>query len=222
MIGEMFLIERISNKVGYKVASSLKLDKDQEEIIAYGAFCLMQVLWAIFWVVLFGTIFNVLTDALIITFTIALLRKYSGGAHFSSPNSCAIIGGVVCTTLALITDKILPLFNIKILIVLGAVCLMVSYFVVNKLAPVDSSAKPIRKVETRQRLKRQSILILNVLLIIMVILLFIYFRYNNSFSLESAESICIGIIWQVLTLTSIGHKIFNKIDNFLKFKKGRN
>lgn len=218
----MYLIEKISNELGYRITSALKLDKDQEEIIAYGAFCLMQVLWAIFWVIIFGLIFNVLTGAIIITFTIAALRKYSGGAHFSSPNSCAVIGGIVCTALALITDKVFPLFDVKILIILGIICLAISYFIVIKLAPVDSSAKPIRKVETRQRLKRQSIFTLNVLLVIMGILLFTYFKYNNVFLLRSAESICLAIMWQTLTLTSVGHNVFNKIDNFLKFKKGRN
>lgn len=218
----MYLIEKISNELGYRITLALKLDKDQEEIIAYGAFCLIQVLWAIFWVIIFGAIFNVLAGAIIITFTIAVLRKYSGGAHFSSPNSCAVIGGVVCAALALITDKVFPLFDVKILIILGMICLAISYFIVIKLAPVDSSAKPIRKVETRQRLKRQSILTLNILLLIMGILLFIYFKYNNVFLLRTSEAICLAIMWQTFTLTSIGHNIFNIIDNFLKFKKGRN
>ncbi len=44
----MFFIEHTSNKIGSKISSNLNLDKDTEEIIVYGAFALLQILWSFY------------------------------------------------------------------------------------------------------------------------------------------------------------------------------
>lgn len=44
----MFFIEEASNKIGNKISSNLNLDKDAEEIIAYGAFAVLQTLWSFY------------------------------------------------------------------------------------------------------------------------------------------------------------------------------
>lgn len=218
----MYLIGKISDKLAYSIASGLKLDKNQQEIVAYGAFNLLQVLWALLWTVIFGLAFNVLTGAMIVTFTIALLRKYSGGAHLSSPNRCAVIGGIISSVLALAAVKVFSLINIKLIISLEMVCLVIGYHNISKLAPVDSPAKPITKVEKRKLLRRQSILVFNIMSIIILMLTFLYFRYNNDLLLQWSRLVFVGIMWQVLTLTSIGHQFLNKIDETFKIKKGGN
>lgn len=44
----MFFIEQISNKIGSKISSNLNLDKDTQEIITYGAFAVLQILWSFY------------------------------------------------------------------------------------------------------------------------------------------------------------------------------
>ncbi|WPC40856.1 accessory gene regulator B family protein [Clostridium sp. JS66] len=212
----MFLIESLSNKIGYKIARTLKLDKDSEEIMAYGAFNLLQVLWSTLLIVIFGIAFNVLIEVLIMFFTICILRKYSGGVHASSPGRCTIVGTTVCVGFALIIHKLYWIFNIYGILSLGAVSLIFSYYIVYKFAPVDSIAKPIVKIETKKRFKRQSILILNVLSIIIFVILIFYFKYSNIFLLNAIVCIYVGAVWQSFTLTNEGHKILTKIDNILK------
>ncbi len=85
----MFLIERLSNKIGNKIANNLELDKDTEEIIAYGAFSVLQTIWALLCVVILGAMCNVLVESVIIALTAAAYRKYSGGIHANTPNKCA-------------------------------------------------------------------------------------------------------------------------------------
>lgn len=216
----MYLIEKISNKLAYNIANTLKLDKDQEEIVAYGAFNLLQVFWALLWVVILGLAFNVLVQAIIVTFTIALLRKYSGGAHFSSPNRCAIVGGIISSVLALMIVKTVPLVNAKLIIFIELILLIISYYNISKLAPVDSPAKPITKIEKRKLLRRYSILMFNIMLTIILLLTFLYFRYNSTLFLQWGGLMFIGIVWQTLTLTSTGYQFFNKIDETFEIKKG--
>jgi accessory gene regulator B len=211
----MYLIEKISNKIGNKIALNLNLDKDNEEIIIYGAFNLLQTLWAILCVVILGIIFKVLVQALIVAFTAAILRKYSGGAHASSPNKCAGIGAVIVVGFALVIDKVFMLFNIKIIVSLVMLGLVISYYIINKLAPVDSPAKPIVKLETKKRLKKQSILTLSSFIMIMLILGFIYFKYKINFFLSAIECIYIGAMWQTFTLTAKGHQLLHKIEDVL-------
>ncbi len=75
----MFFIEQISNKIGSKISSNLNLDKDTQEIITYGAFAVLQILWSFLCVVILGYICNVLLESIIISLVIAVFRKYSGG-----------------------------------------------------------------------------------------------------------------------------------------------
>lgn len=212
----MFLIENLSNNIGCKIATILKLDNDSKEIMIYGAFNLLQILWSTLWIVLFGIAFNMLIEVFIVFFTINILRKYSGGAHASSPGTCTIIGTTVCVSFALIIHKLYWNFNIYEIFFLGAVSLIFSYYIVYKLAPVDSIAKPIVNMETKKRFKRRSILTLNILSIIIFVILIFYFKYSNIFLLSIVMCICVGVAWQSFTLTNKGHKILTKIDNILK------
>ena len=43
----MYFFEKVSNSFAAKVSSTLNLDKDREEIIAYGSYNLLQTLWSI-------------------------------------------------------------------------------------------------------------------------------------------------------------------------------
>lgn len=213
----MFFIEGLSNRISYKITKTLKLDKDSEEIIAYGAFNLLQVLWLALWIVLFGVVFNMLIETLIIFFIISILRKYSGGVHASSPGRCTIVGATVCVGLALIIHNLYWIFNLYWVILFSVISLMFSCYIVYKRAPVDSLAKPIVKAEIKKQLKKKAMILLIILSIFVFIMLIFYFRYDKYiFLLKSVLCICVGTAWQSFTLTIQGHKILTMIDNILK------
>ncbi|MCY6484774.1 accessory gene regulator B family protein [Clostridium aestuarii] len=212
----MFLIEKLSTNLASKISSTLALNKNNEEIIAYGAFAFFQMLWAIFIIVLFGIILDVLKESLIIAFTASFLRKYSGGAHANSPNRCAVIGAIVCDGLALAVNKTSNLVTIKLVIIIVIISFLFSYYIIYKLAPVDSSAKPIKKTETKQRLKRSSLILLHGFILMICILLILYYKLEIKYLLISVICVCLGITWQSFTLTHKGHFITNSIDIFLK------
>ena len=208
----MFVIEKLSRKISSNIALNLKMDKEYEEVIAYGAFNFIQMLWTIFLVIVFSIIFGVVEEALSIIFTISLLRKYSGGAHASTPNGCTMIGTIVSVGLALIVEQIFSGFSNITVITLGIICLLYSYYSIYNLAPVDSLAKPIRKLEKKQHLRKCSIVTLNVLLGIIIILILCYVKYRTSILPNIIECIYLGVLWQAFTLTTIAHKMFNKLN----------
>jgi len=210
----MISMKNICKVIADKIASELNLDNDNREIIAYGAFAILQMLLCIILVIIFGKIFGVLVEALIISFAISILRKYSGGVHASTPGICAAIGTIICVGLALAAVLISSLASVRSLLILGGVIFIVAYYIIYKLAPVDSPAKPIKKAEKRKRMKKGSILIINLYLIIEIINVAVYiFAGNKSFIVYSV-CIYLAMVWQVITLTDLGRLVVGKIDSF--------
>lgn len=209
-------MEKLSNNIANKIASELSLDDDNREVIAYGTFALIQMLLSIIFVFLFGLLFHVAFEALIISFTASIFRKYSGGVHASSPWICNFIGIITCVGQALLISLLISsVVNLKLIMILEVVIFTWSYFIIYKLAPVDSIAKPIVKEEKRKRMKKGSIILLSVYLIITVFFILLYTSSGESKLLLYVLCLYSGISWQTFTLTTPGHLLISKVDTFL-------
>lgn len=210
-------MEKLIDRFSSKVAEELSLDKDKKEVLSYGIFAILNTSISIFLIAVFGIVFKVAIEALIVAFIGSSFRKYSGGVHASSPDRCAAIGTVICVGQALFfVNLIMPIINLTFCLAIGAVVFAIAFYLVNKLAPVDSPSKPIRTEEKRIRMKKGSILSLSVYILISVINISLYTAAGEKRFL--AYSLCIygGVAWQVFTLTRVGHNTINKIDTFLK------
>lgn len=209
-------MEKLINNMASKVAAELKLDSDSREIIAYGMFNLIHIALSIIFVIVFGIIFRVMIEALIICFAGSILRKYSGGAHASSPGRCIGIGTIICIGQALLFLHLLDsVINLKLLLFLGIVIFAGSYYLIYKLAPVDNPAKPIKTKEKKIRMKKGAIFVLSAYIIIVVINVAIYIFFRDRRFLIYSLCIYGGVTWQIFTLTRFGHSIMNKINIFL-------
>ena len=217
----MFDAVSISEKVSFKIANELNLDKDKREVISYGIFSIVQMIYNLILVLLVGGIFGVSMEALIVSLSIGVLKKSSGGVHSSSSGICLVVGTIISVGIGLLSRIRI---GMEVTIGITIITFIWAYYIIYKLAPVDSSAKPIRTEKKRKRLKRSSIFILNIYLVIVIfnIVLYVYTNINSLIF----YSICIlgGVIWQVLSLTKIGHYIVKLIDTFfnkiLMYKKG--
>lgn len=207
-------MENLSNSIANKVATELNLDSDKKEVIAYGTFALLQTVTSILLVSVFGYLFHVTIEALIVMFTASILRKYSGGAHASSPGNCTIIGVIICIGQAIIISSI---GNFNIALILGLIVFAWAYYMVYKLVPVDNPAKPIKKEEKRKRMKKGSFIILSIYFIGNLLLMMLFLSTKKVTFLIYALCIIGGIVWQVFTLTQVGHLILAKIDIFFKY-----
>ncbi|MDY4253149.1 MULTISPECIES: AgrD family cyclic lactone autoinducer peptide [unclassified Clostridium] len=206
-------LELLSKKISNNLKNELNLDEDKRSIIEYGIFAFFQMGISILLVAVAGLIFNVIIEALIISFVGAFLRKFSGGAHASTSTNCSIVGIVISVIPAYIVKNIG--LNKSYIIIIGILLFISSFIIIYKLAPVDSPNKPIKKKEKIKRLKRGSIIILFIYMILVVINIGIYYINTiNSFLLYTS-CIYIGILWQVFTLTKYGHIVVNKVDSLL-------
>lgn len=208
-------MEKLTNNIAAKVVSELNLDKDNKEVIAYGIFAMIQIALSIILVIIFGLIFHVVIEALIICFAGSILRKYSGGAHAGSPGNCLFIGTVICVGPAMVFLYLIsPFINMEMILCMGIMIFTGSYYLIYKLAPVDSAAKPIKRVEKKIRMKKGSIFILSIYLIITIINVAAYVYLRDRRFLVYSLCLYGGIGWQVFTLTKAGHITMNKMDSF--------
>lgn len=210
------MFERASNYFASRIGIILNLDKERQEVIAYGAFGVIQMFWSIILTIIFGVVFNVLNEILIISFTAAILRKFSGGAHATSPNRCAVLGVLVFGCFALAIKGFLENINIIFIAGYSVLALITSYVIVFNYAPVDNPNKPIKKEETKKRLKKASLICLHVLLLITFILITVSIKIKDKTLFTYTVAVCTGMIWQSITLTPFGHQVIYRLDALLK------
>ncbi|CDX04673.1 accessory gene regulator B [Desulfitobacterium sp. LBE] len=178
----------LSNNLTNLITKDLDYDEDKKEIITYSIETSLLAIIGTLLLVLFAMIANVLKPALIAAFFGVLLRRVSGGAHFSTPTKCLVFGAVLYTLLGVLAETFVEyqvLHNYMIWLSLAISLLIVAY-----LAPVDSESKPIHSKSLRKKLKASSVGFVVIALII---------------GLVSADpllnvSMCLGILYQSLTL----------------------
>ena len=209
-------MEKFSKAVAAKLANELEYDNDKREVMAYGAFALTQMFISVGLVMIFGFMFHVVIEALIISFAASILRKYSGGVHASSPNTCTFLGIVVCVGFALLIKLVLaPMTDIKEFLIIGVLVFAWSLYTVNKLAPVDTPNKPIRSEAKRNRMRKGSFAVIGIYSLIACANLFVYLYFDWYAFFVYSICLTFGVFWQVFTLTRIGHGVIERLDLIL-------
>lgn len=209
-------IEKLSEAVAFRISQNINNeDKDKEEVLAYGAFVLIQTMLTISFITLFGIIFNVLIEVLIISFVASILKKSSGGAHASSPMSCAIISVIIFGGFGLIVNNLIVHFDYIYVILSVFVSFVFTYFIMLKFCPVETVTKPIRSDNKRKRLRKTSLRSVHILLIISVLCIPFSIYFNRTLFYTIILCISLGVAWQSITMVSLGHIIIDGIDKVL-------
>lgn len=209
-------IEKISENISSMISEKLSLSNDEKEVIAYGLFIFIQTVISILMIAILGAVTGVFIESMIISFTAATLRKFSGGAHASSPINCALIGMLIFVGLALFVKHTLLNLEFIYLNVFMIIEYAFALYVMIKYSPKGSVNKPLKKETTRKRLKIQSIRLVLGLLAINIILLAMYSQTNRIYLLSISVCIASGVVWQSITLVSLGHYIIEKLDWVLR------
>lgn len=213
----MSITEKIAIKIGNNARLFLNSDEDKEQIIIYGAINLLQIIFAILWVMIFGFLLGVFYEALLFSITTGILRKYSGGVHASSPSRCIIIGtSIACITGISIDNTLYKLDTFTVLWMCIAFIVLALIIVIKK-APVDSAKKPITNIEEKKQFKKKSIIAILVFTVLILILFILNQKYSGIYYIRLIESISLGLFWQAITLTTYGVSLIDKIDFLLKY-----
>ncbi|MGG5462162.1 accessory gene regulator ArgB-like protein [Clostridium sp. B9] len=209
------MIVEVSKRIAEKVSEELNYDNEKKEVIQYGTYALIQTLLSIISVLILGLIFGVAVDALVFLFTASILRKYSGGAHSESPNTCTALGIIMSLGVGLILKaKFFLNLDFLIIVISTIIVFVFAYFVIYKYAPVDSPNKPIKTEKKKKRMRKGSFKILTIYLSIIIIGSILFYNFNLITVKPVIISILLGTLWQCITLLKVGHVLLKTIDSF--------
>ncbi|WP_053984401.1 accessory gene regulator ArgB-like protein [Niameybacter massiliensis] len=208
-------IEKFNEKLANHIGETLHYTEEQTNVIAYGLFTLLQTILSIGLVMIIGLILGIMTESLIVSFSIVFLRKCSGGVHATSPERCLIIGTLISILGGLLGYWFGFITTIPILICIGIVLFSWGFYVIYKKAPVTSINKPIKSAHRQRKLKQRSLIMLVIYFIIVSILLYAYSFISNPNFIIYSICLMVGMGWQVFTLTNLGHNFAECIDHVL-------
>lgn len=204
-------MERLAKKLAEKLSDELKFDNEKKAVVEYGLLALLQTVLNISLVLIISLVLGVAVEALIVSLSVMLLRKYSGGAHLGSIWSCSFLGVFYSVSAALVSKHYLSaLISHQMMAFVLAVLYFVFYYAIFRLAPVDSPNKPIKSEKKIRRMRKGAFLTLSAYLLISLLLLFFGLKYHTFL----VYNLCLlfGIIWQVFTLTKTSAQFFYIMD----------
>lgn len=213
----MYLLEKAANNLAERISIEFDYDEDKKEVVAYGAYAILQISASILFVVVFGWLFGVLTQALVVSLFGAALRRYTGGAHASSPSICIIVGTVVCIGFALLS-RLTLFYNVWLTGALVLTVHAVAYWLIHRLAPVASENKSISE-KKRPALKRGGMVTNTVYLLISVGIIAVAILLKKTELLAYPVCIAQGVLWQVFSMTYVGEVWLGALDRMLSFKR---
>ena len=215
----MGFIEGLSNDISKKLGN--RLDKTEEDIsiLNYGLFIIIHTSLAIILTILVGIITNTMNEIIVITFSAAWMKRYSGGVHASTPNRCLIVGIIVSLVLASCNKLILPYIGNSELILTIIILMFLSYIILHYKCPVGTKNKPLKKEETRKRLRKKAFKLANFYFLIIFISYIFYLNTNIDKIKSLIISILLGLTLQTLMLTAIGKNLILNIEKLLEKMK---
>lgn len=180
-------------------------DTEQAEIKAYYIKGMIHVGSTISIILAAGYLLNVIQYALIILFTLRLIRTKTGGCHSESITLCKVITFSIVLGLALLAPVVKPSY--LVFLIWSLVILVFGLYMIHKVAPLDSPKRPIVSQDFRRELKFKSYIFF--VLLMAVIYIFSYYGY-----LVEATSILLALSIHFFLMTKLGYWLMAKVDSF--------
>lgn len=186
----------IEKKLIDGLKNELKLSEDKLEIVTFGYRLFIYSILGYSFIVVLALLFGTLGASLTAAITASLFRIFSGGAHASTQKRCTIIGAVIFNLIGLtatICYNSISLYLINLLFWITAIVALITFIL---YAPADTPGKPITTKVQRDKLKKISI----ALLVIWIVLSkFVFKGETNTYKLYLLSS-TLGLAWQSVSL----------------------
>ncbi|WP_270941833.1 accessory gene regulator ArgB-like protein [Romboutsia lituseburensis] len=194
-------IETVSKNISNKMGKRLNKSEEEVAVLNYGLFILIHTSVAIISTFIVGVLTNTLIEIMIISITAALLKRYSGGVHSSSPSRCLITGIIFSLFLAMVCKfgfSKISIMNLGITLILA---IIISYFILYRKCPVPCANKPLKKESTRKKLRKNAFKLINIYIGITVIFYLLNIYTGVGLFKTITVSIILGVLLQIFSLT---------------------
>ncbi len=146
----------------------------------------------------------------VIAYTVAAVLKYfAGGTHARTMSNCLIIGTVAYTSIGLVS-QVLPGDSPLMLSVSFGFVAGLSLVSFLRYAPNSPPQKPVRSVRHYGQLRRGSLIVLSIILLVGVSWLLRPFAPAELFWAG-----CLALVWQSFILLPCSKRLFNLIERHL-------
>ena len=211
----MIDVEQISMKLSTSLGNRLNKSNEEIEVLNYGLFTLIHTTIAMISTLLLGVMIGKVKEVVLISLSTALLKKYSGGVHASSPIRCLAIGLLVSFIAVNITTYLAIIYTPEVLFITTIIISILSYYIIYKRAPVGSKNKPLKNESIRKKLRKNSIKVMNLYTVILLIMNIMCMNTDNYQYKTYTICIVTGILIQVFSMTCIGEYVIHKLDILL-------
>ena len=179
----MFLIEKISKMILYKLKQDDVIDTEIEEAYLYGIEVLIINIIGVMVSIAIGALFSSLLETLIFLLSFIFTRRYCGGYHTNAFWKCILTTAGMITAV-LIFDKYITLSVYSCVFIF-----IISIIVFSVFAPVENANKPLTD-DLKKRNKKTALIILCLQCLIGFVLLLLHIK-------------CYSIIFITVALTSL-------------------
>lgn len=208
-------IEQISLNIANIIGTKLNKTREEVAVLNYGLFVILHTTITMLAMLIVGILTNSVKEIIIICLSSALLKKYSGGVHASSPIRCLIVGVSMCLIFTLTCNVFVEKLRPTTFLLVLVIGIVISYIVLYRRSPIGSKQKPLKKESKRKLLRKKSFLVMNMYSLAIVVLYSIY-NINGSYYIKSiCLSILLGALIQIFALSEIGERIITGIDKTL-------
>lgn len=209
----MNIVEKSSKNIAELISKEMNHNQDEKEVIEYGAFVVIHTIFCTSLSLLVAYILGLFLPTAVLFLVVGILRTFSGGAHCTSPSRCAVTGALIFITLSYILSILNKIMSFYIYEFYILACVLLALLMIIKYCPIDSENKPIRRRETKERLRKQSFITVGIFTILMITIEFLGSNKNISHIVNL--SISTGVLCQSFMLTPKGHKFISFMDKTL-------
>lgn len=210
-------IEKITNNISRKMGDRLNKNQEEVAVLNYGLFIVIHTSIAIILTFAIGLVTNMTLEIMIISVVAALLKRYSGGVHSSTPSRCIITGIIFALLLSIICKSVLVKLNYNVLGIVIAILLIYSYYVLYKNCPVPCENKPLKKESTRKRLRKNAFKLVNIYTALIIVFYLLNIYKNLLIFKISICAMLLGILLQIFSLTKTAKLTINGFEKLYDF-----
>lgn len=137
------MIKKTSEAVALWLEKEGVVSNENRDLFRYATYSILFGLLPFLFAVIWGIVFSMLTEALLLILPFMLIRKFSGGFHLDNPRLCIIFSNVLIAISLALTKYFICnkyIFTLTALVILAVVSLCL-------FSPIDSKARRLSNKE---------------------------------------------------------------------------
>lgn len=208
----MLTIHNITMKTGNYLARELELDRQKEIKIIYGMELLLTALIKSVIIMTLAFVLGIFRETVVLVLTAGFFRLVSGGEHCQAFYRCLTGGALVFLALGFLTKNLNHEITYQTMLITILTVFPLITAAILKYAPGDTANKPINHEKEKARLRRMSLVVEAICLILVVVFL------NTEMLKWLVLPVVVGLGWQTFTITPLGYGFIKGVDYILSFR----